>query len=46
MAQFDLTGEALRDYRCTTPEPAGFNAFWAATLKPTRARLRACGAWA
>lgn len=40
MAQFDLTGPALTSYRSTTPEPPGFDEFWAATLKETRAKAR------
>lgn len=36
MALFDLSGDALRGYRSTTPEPAGFDAFWAQTLERTR----------
>ena len=36
MALFDLSGDALRAHRSTTPEPAGFDAFWAGTLERTR----------
>jgi cephalosporin-C deacetylase len=35
VAHFDLSGEALRQYRSASREPAGFDAFWAGTLKAT-----------
>jgi len=43
VAQFDLTGEALRGYRSGTAEPSGFDPFWAATLEQTRAHPLAAG---
>jgi cephalosporin-C deacetylase len=43
VAQFDLTGEALRSYRSAAAEPAGFDAFWAATLERTRVHPLAAG---
>lgn len=36
MPLFDLPVEGLRRYRSTTPEPAGFDDFWAGTVEEAR----------
>jgi cephalosporin-C deacetylase len=37
VAHYDLTGDELRAFRSSTPEPAGFDDFWRATLDEARA---------
>jgi len=40
MPLWDLSGEALRRHRCTTPEPEDFEAFWVGTLEAARSHAR------
>lgn len=36
MAHYDLSGDALTEYRSATPRPEGFDAFWGQTIKEAR----------
>jgi cephalosporin-C deacetylase len=37
MALYDLSGDALRSYRCSTPQPGDLDEFWSSTLAEARA---------